>query len=529
MGSRYCEAAFWSKTEGTELVCTDRGPEILNATPFPYALVCHQGHTEEIFSNELASHGITIDRPTRFIDHKKIENDDHPLVARLKDENTGVVHEVPTKYILGCDGGGSAVRRDMNIQSDIQQTPNSWAVADTVLSTNFPDVKRKVAIRTEKGSIMLIPYPHNSTRIYTLLSPDEVSTLERSKYHTKARSHENEETVTGILTKRAKNVLKPYEVEVKSVGWCSMYHIAQRVAQSFADPDDRVFILGDACHTHSPKAGQGMNVSMIDAYSLTWKLSLALRGLAKPGFMKSYEVERKHIAKQLIDFDHKFSTLFASPEAQQTSAFHNVYMEGKGFTSGIGHLYPPGVLVNEKVGVDIDQQALEPLTPGKRLYPIALSKNISGNPVNLLDEMPSNGKFHVFVFTGKNGLNSKDLATAANYLAGPGSPLDYMGHASDKSNNVLSDLAAEPHRIVDLYLIHTEDHLQVRMNELPAPFPEWQLRIYEDVFGKGHEQLGLKDQGALVVVRPDGYVGLVASLAEGSDVSKYFEGFLTVA
>ena len=78
----------------------------------------------------------------------------------------------------------------------------------------------------------------------------------------------------------------------------------------------RVFIAGDACHTHSAKAGQGMNVSMADAWNLGWKLASVLRGTAKPELLHTYSEERQTVAKQLIDFDREFSDEFyARPQS----------------------------------------------------------------------------------------------------------------------------------------------------------------------------------------------------------------------
>ena len=80
-----------------------------------------------------------------------------------------------------------------------------------------------------------------------------------------------------------------YTFDVKEVAWWSVYEIGQRLCREFDDvPEDevatspRVFICGDACHTHSPKAGQGMNVSMGDAFNLGWKLAAVLSGRAEP-------------------------------------------------------------------------------------------------------------------------------------------------------------------------------------------------------------------------------------------------------
>ena len=75
----------------------------------------------------------------------------------------------------------------------------------------------------------------------------------------------------------------------------------------------RVFIAGDACHTHSPKAGQGMNVSMQDGFNLGWKLASVLRGRCSPRILQTYSDERQAIAKELIDFDRKWAKMFSAP------------------------------------------------------------------------------------------------------------------------------------------------------------------------------------------------------------------------
>jgi len=72
----------------------------------------------------------------------------------------------------------------------------------------------------------------------------------------------------------------------------------------------------DAVHTHSPKAGQGMNVSMQDTYNLGWKLGLVCKKVARRSILPTYELERKKIAEDLIAFDHQFSRLFTGRPAK---------------------------------------------------------------------------------------------------------------------------------------------------------------------------------------------------------------------
>ena len=68
-----------------------------------------------------------------------------------------------------------------------------------------------------------------------------------------------------------------------------------------------MFIAGDACHTHSPKAGQGMNLSMGDTFNLSWKLISVLLGYSDESLLSTYSAERRATAQALIDFDHQWS------------------------------------------------------------------------------------------------------------------------------------------------------------------------------------------------------------------------------
>ena len=536
-GNALTETSFWLGTKsGLQRSKRSPEPEVIDATPYRYVTAMHQGQTESMFIDDLASRGISVDRPVAYVDHICSGSAEYPLEAHLKDWISGMTEQVPVKYILGCDGGRSAVRQRLAIESSIHQTDDSWAVADVYANTDFPDIRRRSNIRTEQGSILLIPLVNNGVRIYTLLTKEEDETLLKSKYDGVGGKRTNGQTVIGILSNRAKSLLRPYKIEITKVEWVSRFLIAQRITNSFAE-GDRVFILGDACHTHSPKAAQGMNVSMNDAYNLTWKLALTLRGLANPSLLKTYQFERRHIAKKLVEFDEKFSHLFASLDNLQDSQLHDMYVQNRGFVSGCGHRYPAGLLTNENVDVKIAQKAIEPLTPGKRLLPIRLTRHVDGILVSSLDDMTSNGHFRIVVLVGSR-LQTGGLDKLSPYLSGKDSPLTLYSTPSkssitspesgiSKAHNMSYNPAHDPATIIDLFLIHTSPHLKTPIESLPAPFPEWQATIYEDVDGKAHWELGVDTSlGAVAVVRPDGYVGLVTGLDGVERVVEYFGGVL---
>jgi phenol 2-monooxygenase len=83
--------------------------------------------------------------------------------------------------------------------------------------------------------------------------------------------------------------------------------VRRRAPDQVATRAPRVMLAGDACHTHSPKAGQGMNVSMGDTFNLGWKLISVLTGRADAALLHSYSGERRAAAKGLVEFDHKWA------------------------------------------------------------------------------------------------------------------------------------------------------------------------------------------------------------------------------
>jgi len=129
--------------------------------------------------------------------------------------------------------------------------------------------------------------------------------------------------------------------------------------------DEAAHIL-QASHTHSPKAAQGMNTSMHDAFNLSWKLNLAIRGLAKPSLLATYEDERRKIAQDLITFDYEHANAFAAGDEK---ALAENFAQNIGFISGAGVKYNANVL-NWPEGVTKGQlRAGSLLTPGKHKFP----------------------------------------------------------------------------------------------------------------------------------------------------------------
>lgn len=167
-----------------------------------------------------------------------------------------------------------------------------------------------------------------------------------------------------------------------------MHRVAQRVAGRFSDSSFRAFIAGDASHTHSPKAAQGMNTSMHDSWNLGWKLNLAARGLAKPLLLESYEVERMKVAHDLINFDFEHANEIAGGDIERLAENFRANTQ---FIAGMGVEYAESVI---NLGFDETGGLAK---PGCTLPPSKATRYMDANPVDLQLDIPVLGQFRVYV------------------------------------------------------------------------------------------------------------------------------------
>ncbi len=214
-------------------------------------------------------------------------------------------------------------------------------------------------------------------------------------------------TVDDLIAK-ARRILHPHTLEVKEVAWWSVYEIGQRLTDKFDDvPADelpsrlpRVFIAGDACHTHSPKAGQGMNVSMQDAFNLGWKLAAVLRGRSAPRLLHSYSAERQAVAKELIDFDREWAEILASAKGDNKAAdaaqMQNYFVRHGRYTAGTATHYHPSILT---AGAD-HQDLAKGFVIGTRFHSAPVVRLSDAKPVHLGHVAKADGRFRIFIFAG---------------------------------------------------------------------------------------------------------------------------------
>lgn len=202
-----------------------------------------------------------------------------------------------------------------------------------------------------------------------------------------------------------RNILSPYSVQFCETVWWSAYSIGQRVADRFTI-HDRIFLTGDACHTHSPKSGQGMNTSLQDGYNLGWKLAAVLKEESPTRILGSYAVERAQVANALIDFDREFAKSFSStPEATggnatSIDAFIRYFIWSGTFTAGLATRYQNSIITMEEIQYKSAADLATGLTIGMRFPSAQVVRYCDARAMQLAQTLISDGRWRIVIFAG---------------------------------------------------------------------------------------------------------------------------------
>jgi phenol 2-monooxygenase len=193
-------------------------------------------------------------------------------------------------------------------------------------------------------------------------------------------------------------------MEVAETFWWSAYSIGQRLADHF-HKDNRIFLTGDACHTHSPKAGQGMNVSLQDGYNLGWKVAAVLKGQAPASILETYRVEREKVAADLIEFDRFFMRIFSSRSKSSEAGdshtpsenFAEHFIKAGRYTAGLTAKYEDSVLTSTARS---KASLAAGLNVGMRFPSAQVVRFCDSRAMQLVRAFPADGRWRIVVFVG---------------------------------------------------------------------------------------------------------------------------------
>ncbi|MEJ1179918.1 MULTISPECIES: FAD-binding monooxygenase [unclassified Pseudarthrobacter] len=536
---RITEMAFWKPdpADHSRIVRAARAvDDETGISEFPH-LIVNQARVLDYFAEFMANSPtrMTPDYGYEFRNLTVTGEGDYPVTVTLlhtSGPNEGKERTVRAKYVVGADGARSKVRESIGCHLAGDQANHAWGVMDVLAVTDFPDIRTKCAIQSGSGgSILLIPREGGHLfRMYVDLGEVDPNN------HGAVRST----TIEQIIAK-ANAILHPYTLDVRNVAWHSVYEVGHRLTDRFDDvlPDERgsrtprVFITGDACHTHSAKAGQGMNVSMQDGFNLGWKLGHVLEGRSPESLLDTYSAERQVVAKNLIDFDKEWSTLMAKKpeEFEDPTELENFYVSTAEFPAGFMTQYAPSMLVAEPKHQDLATG----FTIGKRFKSAPVVRVCDTNPMHLGHHATADGRWRIYVFADSAAPESGQPGTEQHGAPSPTADFaEWIANAPD------SPLAATPSGAdrdawFDVKVIYQQPHTEIDINAVPAVFKPtvgpFRLTYLEKVFGTDpnadiFELRGLDRGGVVVVVRPDQYVANVLPLTATAELADFFAPLL---
>ena len=459
---------------------------------------------------------------------------DHAVTVRLERVDAGRegrLETIKARYVVGCDGARSIVRKSIGRELHGDSANHAWGVMDVLAVTDFPDIRFKSLIQSAKdGSLLIIPREGGyMVRLY----------VELAKLDVGERVANRNITADDVIAK-ARRILKPHTLDVKEIAWWSVYEIGQRLTDKFDDVPEaeiatrlpRIFIAGDACHTHSPKAGQGMNVSMQDAFNLGWKLAAVLRKQCAPSLLHSYSAERQAVAKELIDFDREWAGILASAAkagGADAAKTQDYFVRHGRYTAGTATHYRPSVLT----GAATHQYLAEGFVIGKRFHSAPVIRLGDAKPVHLGHAGQADGRFRVYAFSP-----AEDPAAAGSAIR---ALCSFLSEVRESPVRRYTPAGADIDSVIDLRAVFQQEHRELAVEAMPALLlprkGRYGLLDYEKMFcpdlKSGHDVFAMRGidrkAGCMIVVRPDQYVGHVLPLDDFAGLAAYFDGIMLPA
>ena len=531
------ETTFWAPGGSDPLTRVARVQDVPDGiSEMPHVLI-NQARVHDMFL-DLMRHSPTRLEPVYGLKVADLRIDpaaaEYPVTVTLEHTapgREGQTETVRANYVIGCDGARSNVRAAIGGALHGDAAHQAWGVMDVLATTDFPDWRMKSFVRSkDEGILMVLPREGGHlVRLYVEL--DALGEHERVA--------ERGMGAADIIA-RAQRIFRPFALDVKEVVWWSIYEIGHRLTDKFDDVPEaqvatrapRVMLAGDACHTHSPKAGQGMNVSMGDTFNLGWKLISVLTGRAEPALLHSYSGERRAAAKGLVEFDHKWARVVGARAADDGAdglpRVAREFVANLPFTCGLTIQYERSALT----GAPTHQHLATGFDIGKRFHSAPVVRLADAKPMHLGHCIAADARFRLFIFApaGDAGGAGGAVATLCDWLEhDPASPLRRHTAAGEDIDAVIDTRAVfqQGFRALDFAAMPTLLRPAVGRDGLTDYETIFcaDLKRGEDIFAmRGIDRAA----GCVVIVRPDQYVGHVLPLHSRDELTAYFGAILRV-
>ncbi|MFJ6723119.1 FAD-dependent monooxygenase, partial [Streptomyces sp. NPDC091259] len=384
--------------------------------------------------------------------------------------------EIRTRFLVGCDGAHSVVRKGLGLTFEGGALPDEYMLADVEVDWDMP---YGYGVRSEHRSpdgavddiLVCIPLPGEHRYRVSMLVPPELSTSGHPGGGEVAHGLEGGRAPGLTHVQDVLDRLSPRPTTASALRWSSVFRISHRLVNRYGR--DRVFVAGDAAHIHPPTGAQGMNTGIQDAWNLAWKLALAVEGAADPELPASYDAERRPVGEEVVG-----RTVRHAAEGVHADRGDPMTVMRREAQLLVG--YPDSPLV-QPAGPDAGTGP----RPGDRAPDCGgLLSAIATYPLRLFDVL--RGREHTLV------------------LYGPGPDVPDLAHVTA----VVHELA--PDRVNICAVLARTDAGRA------APFP-----VYRDSEGEFARSYGVGEAPAAFVVRPDGYLGARLCPPSGPGLGSY--------
>lgn len=458
--------------------------------PYRFAAL-PQYETERILEEHLAALGTVIERGTELLSFTQDGDGTAGGVTSFLRTASGSEEELRTRYLIGCDGAHSTVRKGLGLSYEGGAFAEEYMLADVVSDWDLPDgyglrSMHQGADGAADDVLVCIPLPGRGRYRMSMLVPPELSA--QSAGGPAGGSAGGPGAGDGVLhgleggrvpelshIQAVVDRLAPAPAKVSGMRWSSVFRISHRIVDRYGD--GRVFVAGDAAHIHPPTGAQGMNTGIQDACNLAWKLALALRGAAGPALLASYDAERRPVGEEVVGRTVRHATQGIDNEPDD---LRTVLLREAQLLVG----YPDGPLAGSRFGpADAPQ-------PGERAPDCTgLTLPLAAYPSRLLDVLRGRAG-HVVLLYGDDGAA---LAEAAEQARAAGTALAEAAEGGAEGG-VEGD-ATGPRTVAVLAREAAPD----ASAGLPVPG-------YRDAAGEFARLYGA-DGPTGFLVRPDGYLG----------------------
>ncbi|HEX7303269.1 rifampin monooxygenase [Lentzea sp.] len=252
-------------------------PERLD-TKYPFVFSMPQPVTERLLTEHAVELGADIRRGQTV---SAFSQDDEGVTVELADGTS-----LRARYLVGCDGGRSTVRKLAGIDFPGEPTRVETLLGEMEIGIPWEEAM-PLMLEVRKTQKRFGVGPLGGTATYRVVVPADGVSEDRAVMPTLDDFREQLRRVAGT------------DFGVHSPRWMSRFGDATRQAEHYRS--GRVFLAGDAAHVHPPTGGQGLNLGLQDAFNLGWKLAAAVHGWAPDGLLDTYEAERHPVAEEVLN------------------------------------------------------------------------------------------------------------------------------------------------------------------------------------------------------------------------------------